>query len=101
MNYHETLLDVQAEMCSAMGNPLRMRIVHLLRAKPLTVNETAEALGQNQTTISRNLSILRNANVLSATRNGTSITYQIANPKLMNICDLMRETLVEQMNERI
>ncbi len=96
----QTVFEIQAELCKAIGNPLRMEILHLLRDRPLSVSEIASATGQDQTTISRNLATLRNAGVVVSQREGNNILYRIANPKLMRICDSMREVLSEQIGER-
>jgi DNA-binding transcriptional ArsR family regulator len=96
---HEKIFEIQAELCRAMGNPLRMEIVHLLRNGPLNVNDIASAVEQHQATVSRNLTVLRNAGIVVTQRDGTSILYQVANPKLVEVCNLMREVLIEQIDE--
>jgi ArsR family transcriptional regulator len=98
--YHEKIFEIQAELCRAMGHPLRMEIMHLLRNGPLNVSDIASETHSHQATISRNLTVLRNAGVVITQRAGNSILYQVANPKLMNVCDLMREVLIEQIGER-
>ena len=97
---HEKIFEIQAELCRAMGNPLRMEIVHLLRSGPLNVNDIASAVDQHQATVSRNLTVLRNAGILVTRRDGNNVLYQVANPKLVDVCDLMREVLTEQIDER-
>ena len=97
---HEKIFEIQAELCRAMGNPLRMEIVHILRSGPLNVNDIASTVGQHQATVSRNLTILRNAGIVLTDRDGNNVLYQVANPKLVDVCDLMREVLLEQINER-
>ncbi len=97
---HEKIFEIQAELCRAMGNPLRMEIVHLLRSGPLNVNDIASAVEQHQATVSRNLTILRNAGIVVTERDGNNMVYQIADPKLVDVCDLMREVLIEQSDQR-
>jgi len=97
---HEKIFEIQAELCRAMGNPLRMEIVHLLRNGTLNVNDITSAVEQHQATVSRNLTILRNAGIVVTHREGNNILYQIANPKLVDVCDLMRDVLMEQIGER-
>lgn len=82
-----------------MGSPLRMKILHVLRDGPLKVNDIASAIHQPQATISRNLKILRNADIVATQREGNNVLYHVANPKLMRVCDLMQEVLMEQVNE--
>jgi len=97
---HEKIFEIQAELCRAMGNPLRMEIVHLLRSGPLNVNDIASTVEQHQATVSRNLTILRNAGIVVTQRDGNNNLYQVANPKLVEVCDLMREVLIEQTDQR-
>ena len=97
---NERIFEVQAALCHAMGYPIRMQIMHLLRNGSLSINDIASAANTHQTTISRNLAILRNAGIVTTRRVGTSILYHVANPKMMSICDLMREVLLEQINDR-
>ena len=60
------------------------------------MNEIARLTGHPQATISRHLGVLRNGGVVIAHRHAQDIVYQIANPKITNICDLMREVLAEE-----
>lgn len=97
---HEKIYEIQAELCRAMGNPLRIEIMHLLRAGPLNVNDIASATHSHQSTISRNLAALRNVGIVVTHHEGTNAIYRVANPKIMNVCDMMREVLSEQIDER-
>ncbi|MFZ5902503.1 MAG: ArsR/SmtB family transcription factor [Chloroflexota bacterium] len=100
MRPQTTIFDLQAELCLAMGNSLRLQIVHLLREGPRRVNGIAEELGISQATISRHLAVLRNVGILSAQRQGTDMIYQIVNPKITDICETMRAVLAERETQR-
>lgn len=99
-NYAESIFDLQAELCSAMGNPVRLKIVHLLREEPLRVSNISESLAIHQSTISRHLSILKRVGILSATRVGTDVVYEVATPKIVEVCEMMRELLAERETKR-
>lgn len=100
MKPQTTVFDLQAELCSAMGNSLRLQIVHMLRESPKRVNAIAEELGVSQATTSRHLAVLRNVGILSAQRQGTDVIYQIVNPKITEICEAMRTVLAERESLR-
>jgi ArsR family transcriptional regulator, virulence genes transcriptional regulator len=93
----EKIFETQAELCRAMGSALRQEIMHLLRDKPMSVSDIASATGQPQGTISRNLGTLRNAGVVVTHRTRNIVLYQVADPKLMQACDLMRKVLEEKI----
>jgi ArsR family transcriptional regulator len=95
-----SIYELQAELCRAMSNALRLEIVHLLRENPMQVNEIVEATGQPQSTISRNLTKLRNARIVNSHRRGRDMIYEIANPKITDVCDLMRQVLFEEAAHR-
>jgi ArsR family transcriptional regulator len=83
-----------------MSSAIRIEIVHVLRDGPQRVSEIARITGRPQGTISRHLGVLRNGGIVTAHRHAQDVVYQIANPKIVNICDLMREVLVEEASHR-
>ncbi|MBU2611889.1 MAG: metalloregulator ArsR/SmtB family transcription factor [Chloroflexi bacterium] len=83
-----------------MSSTTRIEIVHVLRDGPQRVSEIARITGHPQATISRHLGVLRNGGIVIAHRHAQDVVYQIANPKIVSICDLMREVLVEEASRR-
>jgi ArsR family transcriptional regulator len=100
ITYHSSIFEMQAELCRAMSHAIRLEIVHLLREGPKHVSELAQAIGRPQAAISRHLATLRNAGVIISQRQGQEIYYHIANPKIVSVCDLMRQVLAEQAHHR-
>jgi ArsR family transcriptional regulator len=95
-----SIFEMQAALCQAMSHAIRLEIVHLLREGPKHVNQLAQAAGRPPATISRHLATLRSAGVITSQRQGQEIFYQIANPKIVSVCDLMRQVLTEQALHR-
>ncbi len=93
------IFELHAALCQTLANPVRLRILRSLRDGEMSVNELARQLGVPQANISQHLSVLRERNVLSTRREGVSIYYRIAYPKIIKACDLIREVLFEQMAE--
>ncbi len=83
-----------------MSSAIRIEIVHCLRERPLRVSEIARITGHPQAMISRNLGLLRNGGIVISERYAQEVIYQIANPKIVDICDLMREVLAEEASDR-
>jgi len=92
-----SIFEIQADLCRCMSSALRIEIVHVLRDGPQRVSEIARITGNPQATISRHLGVLRNGSVVIAQRHAQDVVYQIANLKIISICDLMREVLAEQI----
>ena len=93
------IFELHAALCQTLANPVRLRILALLRDGEKSVNELARELGVPQANVSQHLSVLRERNVLSSRREGATIYYRIAYPKIIKAGDLIREVLFEQMAE--
>jgi ArsR family transcriptional regulator, repressor of sdpIR and other operons len=61
----------------ALGDPTRRDIIKLLRRGPKSSGEIAERFPTAWATISRHLAVLRDADIIAAERNGTTITYSL------------------------
>jgi ArsR family transcriptional regulator len=90
------VFEMQARLCQALSHVTLLKIIHTLRAGPKRVADLAQASGLSQASVSRHLTILRNCGVVTAQRRGQEIIYHITSPKIVAVCDLMREVLVEQ-----
>lgn len=95
-----SIFEIQADLCECMSNALRIEIVHVLMDRPQRVTEIAHITGHSQATISRHLGVLRNGGVVITHRHAQDVIYQIANPKIVDICNLMREVLMEEASHR-
>ena len=61
----------------ALMDPTRREIIQLLRSGPLNSGQIAEHFPIAWATISRHLAVLKNADLIVAERNGTSIRYEL------------------------
>ncbi len=93
------IFEMHADICKVFTNPKRLEIISLLRDGEKTVNDLTELAGVPQANVSQHLTVLRQNNVVTTRRNGANIYYKIANPKILQACDLMREVLLEQLKE--
>ena len=94
------MFEIQADFCKAMGNPVRLQLLHVLRERPKTVSELCQELGLPQSNVSRQLGCLRKAGVVLSRRTGTGMLYRIADEKIVEVCDLVRGILVEQIQKQ-
>jgi DNA-binding transcriptional ArsR family regulator len=56
-------------------------------------------LGLPQVNVSQHLAVLRERNIVTTRREETSIYYKIANPKITKACNILREALLEQLED--
>lgn len=93
-----TLQDFKAELFRALANPVRIRILEVLRESgSLTVNEIQQQAGVESSNVSQHLSILRNHGLVATRREGTSIWYSISAPELFRVLDVARTIFEKQL----
>ena len=78
---HNPAMDMNryAALFKALSEPVRLRIVHLLRQRgELCVCDLVDALELPQSAVSRHLAYLRHHGLVAARREGTWMYYQLA-----------------------
>jgi ArsR family transcriptional regulator len=65
----------------ALSDPNRVRIVKLLQLKELCVCELQELLGLAQSTVSKHLKVLDDAEIISSSRDGAWVIYTVRETK--------------------
>ncbi len=65
------------DLFEAMASPVRRQILALLRDRDLTAGEIADRLTIAKSTLSQHFNILKAADLIRATRSGTTITYSL------------------------
>lgn len=84
---------LHSHICQAIGEPKRIQILYALADSPRNVSELAKLLDTPQPTISRHLSVLRQRHLAIPQREGTTITYHLAEPRIIEVLDAMRSIL--------
>ena len=62
----EILYEMKVEILKALANVTRLKIAEKLLAQELCVNDIVETLGQERTSVSKHISVLLKANLLSS-----------------------------------
>ncbi len=91
------IYQLHAELCKSLSNPTRLEILNLLRDGEMPVNQLATTIGVRQANLSQHLAVLRQRGVVTVRRDGVSVYYKLANPKMIQACDIIREVLLELM----
>ena len=74
-----------ARFFALLSDPSRVKLLSALTISPLCVTDLADILKMNQTTVSHQLRLLRNMDVVVCERQGKILKYKIANPKINEI----------------
>ena len=97
---NRTIFEIQADFCKAMGNPVRLQILHALREQPMKVGDIAQATELSQSLVSRQLGTLRNVGVVKCQRQGNEMIYELTDKNIGEVCDLVRKVLSAQMHRQ-
>ena len=95
----DRLFALHAEVCKAMANPTRLKILSSLQQGEQSVQALAKRLKVRKANLSQHLAILRQRGIVATRREGLNIYYRCANPKMLKACEILREVLLEQLAE--
>ena len=88
---------LQAEVLKTLASPRRLEILHALARGPIEVGRLAQLIGASQPNVSQHLSVLRNAGLVEAEREGREVRYRLADADVMVACALMRSVLERRL----
>lgn len=73
-------LAFRARILKAMAHPTRMFIIEELAQQERCVCELTDMIGADISTVSRHLSVLRNAGIVSDDKRGNQVFYRLRTP---------------------
>ncbi|MGW8225343.1 MAG: ArsR/SmtB family transcription factor [Anaerolineales bacterium] len=97
----QEITNLHAGICSALADPRRILMLYALSDKPRNVSELAEELGISQPTASRHLNVLRERGLVTAKRDGQSVVNSLADERIINALDLLREVLASNLQSQV
>jgi len=95
------ILDRELKILRALGSKTRLRLVRLLLTEEICVCELEHILGISQPAISQQLTVLREAELLTARREGNWVFYQVEGPVLLEAWERVRDLLFCPLGEDV
>lgn len=93
-------LQLVAEFFKVLSESSRLQIVCRLRKGPKNVSEIIELTGLGQANVSKHLKILAQAGIVTREQQGVCVYYQIANPFVFELCELVCNSLSQQIQQQ-
>ncbi|HRL12052.1 MAG TPA: metalloregulator ArsR/SmtB family transcription factor [Aggregatilineales bacterium] len=87
-------------ICRAVNDPRRLQILYALAEHPRNVTSLAEAVEAPQPTVSRHLNVLRQRHLVTATRDGASVIYRLADARIIEVLETMRQVLRDSLDRQ-
>lgn len=75
----------QARVCKALANEARLMIIECLRDCECSVGKLTEAVGLDQSTVSKHLSALLAVGIVENRKEGNVVFYRLAAPCVLDI----------------
>ena len=79
--------EAQAAVIKAMGHPTRLLILNYLKKNETCVCELQKLVGDDMSTVSKHLLVLKNAGLVAARREGNWLHYRLLCPCVLNFTD--------------
>ena len=87
-------IDVaRAEFLRVLGHPVRVRIIDLLRDGEQSVGALQAELNLESSGTSQHLGVLRRHGVLETRKEGTTVFYQVRDPRTFQLLDSARQII--------
>lgn len=84
------LQGFKAELFKALGHPIRIRILELLRNGERTVSDLQAALDIDAGSVSQHLAVLRGRQLVVGRKEGTSVYYRVSDSHVFDLLDAAR-----------
>lgn len=93
-------LNMMADFFKVLSETSRLQILCSLKTGPKNVTQITEASGLGQANVSKHLKMLAQAGIVSKRQEGVCIYYQIANPFIFELCELVCDALSVQIQQQ-
>lgn len=83
--------DFKADLFKVLSNPVRIQILDTLRTRERSVNDIADSLEIEPSSISQQLALLRSRNLVTSRKQGNFVFYSIRDRAIFKILDAALE----------
>ncbi|MGM0581312.1 MAG: ArsR/SmtB family transcription factor [Bacteroidota bacterium] len=97
---NKQIYEMHADVCKALGHPLRIEVIDLLQDKELSFTDILEGTGVLKSNLSQHLSLMTKKGILKSRREGQNSFFSLSSTKVAHACRLMREVLIENIEKQ-
>ena len=91
----------RAAVLKALGHPTRMFIIEKLNEQPHCVCELTEMIGADTSTVSKHLSVLKNAGLVTDAKDGTMVRYSLACSCIMEFIGCIENVIRKNLEKQL
>lgn len=93
--------EARARIIKALAHPTRLMMVEKLSEREHCVCELTDMAGADISTVSKHLSILKQAGIVSDDRRGLMVFYRLKTPCALNFLDCVEKIMKQRMKEQM
>lgn len=87
------LYEAKAEFFRMLGHPVRIRVLELLQGGPMPVRDLLAAIEIEPSNLSQQLAVLRRSGIVTATRESSTVVYELAGGDVAELLAATRRIL--------
>lgn len=91
----------RASIIKAMAHPSRLFIIEELQKRERCVNELTEMIGSDVSTVSKHLSVLKNAGIIYDEKRGNLVFYKLRVPCILDFIGCIETVLENNMKSQM
>ena len=95
------LLELKAEVLQAIGHPIRLAIVEALSDEELCVCDIVRKVGAKRSNVSRHLSVMLCAGVLTVRKDGLKMIYELKAPCLLRFLSCVENVVRSRIDSYV
>jgi DNA-binding transcriptional ArsR family regulator len=100
-NKTKARFEARARILRAIAHPTRLFIVHELSQTQKCVRELTEMVGADISTVSKHLTVLRNAGIVQDEKRGSQIFYKLKMPCVLNFLSCVESVIEASAREQL
>ncbi|MEU1866731.1 ArsR/SmtB family transcription factor [Streptomyces gardneri] len=89
------LYQAKAEFFRMLGHPVRIRVLELLQDGRMPVRDLLAAIEVEPSALSQQLAVLRRSGIVTSTRDGATVVYELAGGDVAQLMLAARRILTE------
>jgi DNA-binding transcriptional ArsR family regulator len=89
-----------ADYFSVLGEPMRLRILNLLRDGEKCVQDLVEVTDTSQANVSKHLKVMLQAGILTRRTKGTLAYYSVEDDLVFELCNLVCDRLASRIEQQ-
>ncbi len=94
-------LELRTNIIKSLAHPARLLVVQTLAEGERCVCELTELIGYDMSTVSKHLTLLRNAGIIEDEKRSNKVFYKLKTPCVLNFLKCVERVLEESRQETV